>query len=200
MSTTINTRCDHRLCQTCITRLIELCVKDETAYPPKCCDNKLLTDDIQSLAIDATLHRRYETKVHEYETPIRARVYCHRCGEFMDSNSSMVMTGASTSTGTVIHSSKYCATCLVRTCISCKQASHPMRPCQQTPEELALKNLAKVKGWQTCPDCNTVVELEAGCYHIACRCTAQFCYLCAAKWKECNCPAFEEGWLLAMAR
>lgn len=35
-----------------------------------------------------------------------------------------------------------------------------------------------------------MVELERGCNHMTCHCTAQFCYVCGSKWKSCDCPWF----------
>ncbi|KAM6492951.1 hypothetical protein JOM56_011085 [Amanita muscaria] len=197
ISNTINTSCNHHLCRGCISRLVGICVKDETAYPPQCCGNKLQTSELRFL--EHSLRQRFEARVREYETPIPVRVYCHRCGEFLDPNSSTITTGSSSAPAASIHTSRYCHICLIRTCVSCKQANHPTRECQETPDERALKGLAKQKGWQTCPRCKAVVELSAGCYHVMCRCTAQFCYLCATTWKECGCPAFDEERLLAMA-
>ncbi|KAF2000115.1 hypothetical protein P154DRAFT_209379 [Amniculicola lignicola CBS 123094] len=53
-----------------------------------------------------------------------------------------------------------------------------------------LVQLAKDKGWQRCYSCKAIVELKEGCNHMTCRCTAQFCMVCAAPWKTCNCPWF----------
>jgi hypothetical protein len=36
------------------------------------------------------------------------------------------------------------------------------------------------------------VELSTGCFHMTCRCKAQFCYLCAARWKSCACVQWNE--------
>jgi len=44
-----------------------------------------------------------------------------------------------------------------------------------------------------------MVELDTGCYHMTCRCRAQFCYLCAERWKSCVCPQWEEARLLQRA-
>lgn len=50
--------------------------------------------------------------------------------------------------------------------------------------------MAKEQGWQRCFNCQATVELKEGCNHMTCRCTAQFCMICGAKWKTCDCPWF----------
>jgi hypothetical protein len=45
-----------------------------------------------------------------------------------------------------------------------------------------------------------VVELAQGCYHMTCRCRAEFCYLCSKPWKNCPCPQWDERRLLVEAR
>ncbi len=32
-----------------------------------------------------------------------------------------------------------------------------------------------------------------------CRCNAEFCYICGTKWRNCDCPRWHEGRLLARA-
>ncbi|KAL9062676.1 MAG: hypothetical protein Q9157_008719 [Trypethelium eluteriae] len=50
--------------------------------------------------------------------------------------------------------------------------------------------VAKEAGWQRCYNCRAMVELREGCNHMTCRCTAEFCMICAARWKTCDCPWF----------
>ncbi|KAJ8125734.1 hypothetical protein O1611_g7905 [Lasiodiplodia mahajangana] len=52
--------------------------------------------------------------------------------------------------------------------------------------------IARRERWQRCQKCFTMVELNHGCFHITCKCGAQFCYLCGAKWKTCQCDHWEE--------
>ncbi|KAF8627550.1 hypothetical protein AX15_004370 [Amanita polypyramis BW_CC] len=208
-SSTFSTVCDHHVCRSCITRNIEICMRDETAYPPKCCDQKIPLIEIVNIIQDASLKEKYKAKCTEYETPIRNRVYCFKCADFLGSKvanstgpSSSLSSSLSLSHPPVlfptIRSIMYCTECSTATCTSCKQNSHLGQPCQETPSEAALKRLAIERGWQTCPDCQAIVELFYGCYHIKCRCTTEFCYLCAKKWKGCNCDNFDEDRLVAL--
>ncbi|KAK2461387.1 hypothetical protein APHAL10511_006611 [Amanita phalloides] len=64
-SFTLRTPCEqaqHHLCRSCVTRNVELCTRDETAYPPKCCTNKLPLRDMLKLMDDARLRATYEVK------------------------------------------------------------------------------------------------------------------------------------------
>ncbi|PFH50199.1 hypothetical protein AMATHDRAFT_61537 [Amanita thiersii Skay4041] len=201
ISTTLRVQCNHYICRTCITRSTELCLRDETAYPIKCCQQPV-SDQTVVAHISNDLGESYQAKCREYNTPIPNRVYCHRCGDFLQK--------PTTTSTTPWFTSRYpfqpipssdsrilpCAKCNCSTCMDCKQAAHPQRPCADSPGDVAVKGLAQQKGWQTCPECKAIVELVYGCYHITCRCHAQFCYLCAVKWKNCRCPQFEEQRLL----
>uniref|UniRef100_A0A093VNJ9 Copia protein n=1 Tax=Talaromyces marneffei PM1 TaxID=1077442 RepID=A0A093VNJ9_TALMA len=43
------------------------------------------------------------------------------------------------------------------------------------------------------------VELGIGCYHMTCKCRAEFCYRCGVAWKNCSCERWNEERLVARA-
>ncbi|KAK8932098.1 hypothetical protein VCV18_000629 [Metarhizium anisopliae] len=51
---------------------------------------------------------------------------------------------------------------------------------------------AKEEGWKRCYRCKALVELKEGCNHMTCRCGAEFCMICGIKWKNCDCPWFND--------
>lgn len=206
-SSALRTPCSHYVCRSCVTRNVELCTRDETAYPPKCCANKLSSQDLVNLIKDSNLRAKYQSKTTEYGTSIRDRIYCCKCAEFLGSKATSVSGASSSSspsmfvsspalTQAMTHQGMYCYRCSLHTCTACKQASHPYRPCQDTASDIAFKRLTAEKKWQNCPNCDAVVELHVGCYHIKCRCATEFCYLCATRWKGCSCPHADEGMLI----
>ncbi|KAI9803159.1 MAG: hypothetical protein M1833_001230 [Piccolia ochrophora] len=48
-------------------------------------------------------------------------------------------------------------------------------------------------GWRRCYNCRTMVELSVGCRHITCKCGAEFCYVCGARWKTCPCTESDQA-------
>ena len=92
-----------------------------------------------------------------------------------------------------------CSVCQREVCTHCKQDSHLGRVCQENEALQQLQALAKEKKWQTCPTCGAVVELLQGCYHMTCHCRAEFCYLCAVRWKNCKCEQWDEDRLITAA-
>lgn len=56
-----------------------------------------------------------------------------------------------------------CHTCHARTCTLCKRIAHD-GPCLD--EETEIMELAKQSGWQQCPKCHHLIELNTGCNHI----------------------------------
>lgn len=105
--------------------------------------------------------------------------------------------------------------CQSETCFICKGPSHDDN-CPQDTATLDLLGIAAENGWQRCYSCHRIVDLITGCNHIsrfqcpfdialligillACRCGAQFCYVCGVKWKDCSCDQCDEHRLLDRA-
>jgi hypothetical protein len=64
------------------------------------------------------------------------------------------------------------------------------KECPKDENVQRLEAMAKEKGWQKCYNCSCLVELKEGCNHMTCRCRAEFCMVCGAKWKTCDCSWF----------
>lgn len=182
--------CTHIYCHGCIISLVEACIRDETLYPVKCCRQPFPFASLAGL-LNVRLRQEFETKCREYRVPPERRAYCSnpRCSAFL---------GASTPDQ---EEDLICGTCRTQTCTLCKERSHPNYRCKKslTQSDIALQTLAQEQNWQTCPGCRAIVSLNYGCYHITCRCKAEFCYVCAAPWKNCTCPNWDEGRLVTDA-
>ncbi|KAJ4490741.1 hypothetical protein J3R30DRAFT_3653919 [Lentinula aciculospora] len=177
-STIFQAPCRDYYCLACLCDLVRACIGDESLFPLRCCQQSLPVTD-------------FNDKSHEFETLANNRVYCCNltCSQFLGSSASVEPKG----------NNMLCSECATWTCTLCKQHSHPSESCAENTALLELKALATEKHWQTCPQCSSIIELNIGCYHMTCRCHMQFCYLCAAPWKTCTCPQWEENRLFNAA-
>jgi hypothetical protein len=173
----------------CLTELFEKVTVDESLFPPRCCNRPISFDQVRTI-FGPSLIQEFEKKAEEFRTP--NRLYCHNplCSSFI---------------GPAVASqrektNKRCTRCSQTTCSFCKGPAHASF--SSCPTDLAaqeLLELGRQEGWQSCPSCHQMVELDTGCYHMTCRCRHQFCYLCAQQWKSCTCPHWDETLLLAHA-
>ncbi|KAI8995309.1 hypothetical protein BD414DRAFT_534494 [Trametes punicea] len=175
--TVVRLDCGHTFDSGCMTEMFQRATVDESLFPPKCCKGAI---DLAAVEphLDRLLVDTFKKKSREFTTA--NRVYCHNpaCATFLGP-------AAPEDSPETLR----CPECSAGTCASCKEQTHPGVPCHFAAEDVVL-DLGKAQGWQRCPSCRHLVELSVGCYHIVCRCSKQFCYLCAATWKECNCALF----------
>jgi IBR domain, a half RING-finger domain len=64
---------------------------------------------------------------------------------------------------------EYCVHCQIKTCTMCKKANHygtTPDDCGEDVGELEVKALGMQEGWQQCPECQNMVQLASGCFHI----------------------------------
>ncbi|KAF5329483.1 hypothetical protein D9619_009199 [Psilocybe cf. subviscida] len=181
--------CEHYYCRDCIATLVDLFTRDESLYPLRCCQKTITVTTVFPF-ISSKLRLAFEAKHAEFSVLSKDRVYCHQptCSVFLGSSEGLSCTGI------------LCPACSVSTCPKCKQAAHVEEDCAVSAATIELRALALAQGWQTCPGCHTLIELNMGCYHMTCRCRTEFCYLCAARWKTCDCAQWDEDRLVVAAR
>ncbi|KAI0073639.1 hypothetical protein K474DRAFT_1720258 [Panus rudis PR-1116 ss-1] len=84
-----------------------------------------------------------------------------------------------------------CPVCSVMVCVPCRTIWHEDLTCEEyqalplderSPEDQQALQLMKAQHWRRCPKCSFIIELTEGCYHITCRCSAQFCFKCGSLW------------------
>ncbi|RYC63074.1 hypothetical protein CHU98_g3131 [Xylaria longipes] len=169
--------CRHEYCRECLSDLFKTAMVDESYFPPRCCREDIPVD-ANRLFLSGDLVQQFKKKSIELSTA--NRIYCYQpsCSTFIPPS-------------TIKDGVALCPECTVQTCITCKGASHK----GDCPADGALQQvlqIARQERWQRCPKCSTMVELNTGCFHITCKCRAEFCYLCAAQWKTCRCAQWEE--------
>jgi hypothetical protein len=168
---------EHRYCDGCLGRLYSDCMTDQNLYPPRCCRLVIPWDSASALLSDG-LRTEFEARREELDDS--KKLYCH----------------ASTCSAYVPHGKRedsigICQQCDVKTCTICTQGTHE----GDCPEDEALK---QTRAWgdevgaQRCTQCRNLVQLAHGCNHMTCRCGHQFCYLCNANWKTCECLLLTE--------
>ncbi|KAJ7900923.1 hypothetical protein B0H13DRAFT_2336337 [Mycena leptocephala] len=184
--------CDHFYCRQCLSDLANACIGDESLFPLQCCRQNLRIDGVNGVLaqLDVRLRLALQKKAVEFGTVFINRLYCPRptCSLFLGS--------------TIDHtddSDVACPRCRTEVCATCKQIAHPGERCGENAAVEMVKALAREQHWQTCPGCAQIIDLQQGCYHMTCRCRTEFCYLCAARWKTCSCPQWEEARLLNTA-
>lgn len=173
--------CGHRMCHGCLKRIFNMSVTDPAHMPPKCCtENHIPLKHVDKLFSDK-FKTNWNRKYEEYNT--KNRVYCPspKCGEWIKPSHMHTYMGR-----------KYglCQRCKTKVCVLCNDKMHKSSDCPKDPEIQKLVQQAQDEGWQRCYNCSALVELKEGCNHMTCRCTAEFCMICGAKWKSCDCPWF----------
>lgn len=173
--------CGHRMCHDCLKRLFDMSVKDPAHMPPRCCTADHIPLKHVEKLFDLKFKMLWNRKYQEYHT--KNRVYCPapKCGEWIKPSHVHTSGGRKFA---------QCPRCNTKVCMSCNSKMHKSRECPKDPEIAKLVAQAKEKGWQSCYNCHALVELKEGCNHMTCRCLAEFCMVCSAKWKTCDCPWF----------
>ncbi|CAF4744335.1 unnamed protein product [Rotaria sp. Silwood1] len=161
-------------------------MQDETLMPPRCCQ-KIIPIDLAKLT--STQIENFHAKHLEYST--KDRLYCSQptCSTFIPPKRIVNGIGTCPKSG-----------CGITTCSICKAASHGKLDCPKDEATAAVLATARKAGWTRCYQCRTMVELTHGCYHMTCRCRAEFCYVCSTPWKNCKCPQWDEERLFVEAR
>ncbi|KAF7509194.1 hypothetical protein GJ744_008254 [Endocarpon pusillum] len=176
--------CKHSYCRECITTLITTAVQTESMFPPKCCLVEIPMKDILS-TLDKVQKELYKSKAAEYTLKPENRWYCPdpKCQKWIPpSKLHRLRAGGA-----------QCPSCDTRICGYCRGAAHAAGA--DCPEDFGLEATleeAERQGWRRCHKCRALVELTTGCRHITCKCGAQFCYTCGAKWRTCSCSEIDQ--------
>ncbi|KEQ68213.1 hypothetical protein M436DRAFT_77066 [Aureobasidium namibiae CBS 147.97] len=150
-SYTFSTPCRHRYCPECLTVLFDNATKDESMYPPRCCEQVILLASVRSI-ITTELADTFADKAEEYETLDRTYCVNPSCGRFIPPS---VMS----------YNHAGCHECGTSTCARCKKKYHAGHCLPDHDMEKLLK-LAKEKKWQSCSNCRRLVEKRSRCDHI----------------------------------
>ncbi|KAH8906030.1 hypothetical protein BR93DRAFT_969259 [Coniochaeta sp. PMI_546] len=182
--------CGHNWCRRCLRTLVRNALEGgDGAWPPRCCQEE--PGEIQETVVewlgDRGVLDLYRRRSAEMDVAVRDRVYCHiiTCASFIPP-AHHTLTGDRRRGGRTALCQQ--PGCNRLTCVDCGTQAHVGRPCPRDPDMEAVLQTIEAHGYQFCARCNTVVERIDGCNHITCG--YQFCYMCGARWKLCNCPGY----------
>ncbi|KAF4809471.1 hypothetical protein CGCSCA5_v011432 [Colletotrichum siamense] len=139
--------CDHIYCATCLQKLFQLSLVDESLFPPRCCRKPIPTDQVQHV-IPTQLMQEFVAKEIEFSTV--NRTYCHQpqCSAFIPPTS-------------IEGDIATCPACQAKTCVLCKRMEHDHNDiCQDDTATQEVLKLAAEKKWPRCNKCRAIVELN----------------------------------------
>jgi hypothetical protein len=150
----VTTPCKDRYCIDCIKTLFMQSTKDEGLYPPRCC-KQVIPPALVARHMDPDELAVFELATVEYAT--RDKTYCsnHACARFIIPDNIEPGTNRAS-----------CSQCGTDTCAICKGAFHHDTDCPDDPSLQQTKELAREMGWQTCFNCDRIVDLWTGCNHM----------------------------------
>lgn len=180
---TAKLECKHRMCHACLKRIFQLSTSDPQLMPPRCCTEQEIPLDHVDKLFDVKFKILWNRKFAEYAT--KNRLYCPKkgCGIWIKPK----YIAKDKMTGREIGKCKECKT---EVCKKCNMKWHGRRECDNDEGTKRVLELGKEQGWKRCYNCREMVQLAEGCNHMRCRCNAEFCMVCAKKWKTCDCPWF----------
>ncbi|KAI9047423.1 hypothetical protein LZ554_008867 [Drepanopeziza brunnea f. sp. 'monogermtubi'] len=169
---TVRLACGDVYCKPCLKSFFLRVAKDESLFPPKCCRHAI---DISTIEADFSIEELSAYRSAELEFTSTDRVYCARpeCAKFIP----MPQRTADRAS---------CEACGAGICMHCKAPAHD-GGCPADEAKQSLIKFADEQGWKPCFGCGEMVFRYEGCDHMTCRCSAEFCYRCGVKWKECPC-------------
>ncbi|KAI1112010.1 hypothetical protein F5Y14DRAFT_442882 [Nemania sp. NC0429] len=179
----------HNYCRPCFARLVASACQNEQHWPPKCCLNTIPEGTVLA-NVGAAARTKYRARAAEWDLPVADRVYCSqpKCSLFIPPGA--VARGSTVAECRGGH----------MTCTMCRNAAHAgADACPQDRELLRTNELAEEEGWQRCHGCGAYVEHREACQHMTCRCGTQFCYVCGAPWRTCECSMEQLRALKALA-
>ena len=179
--------CGHRMCHECLKRIFTMSVTDPAHMPPKCCTEDCIPLKNVDKLFDTKFKVKWNKKYQEYTS--KNRIYCpaRKCGTWIPPRDIHIDHSGGPNGGR-----KYgiCPRCRTQVCATCNGRRHKSRECPRDESTARFAEMAQQNGWQRCYNCSAMVELKEGCNHMRCRCTAEFCMICAKAWKTCDCPWF----------
>lgn len=149
----IRAPCDHVYCHGCIQSLFEVSMKDESLFPPRCCQQPIPPEEYPRL-FDREFLSTFRLRQEELSSPNRTYCYRQTCAKFIPA-------------AYINGQEARCPVCRARTCVRCKTRAPHDGDCPRDPAVMDVLRVAAENGYQRCFQCRALVERRDGCYHIS---------------------------------
>ncbi|CAI0414840.1 unnamed protein product [Linum tenue] len=187
--------CDHVYCTPCTAKYIDTKLSDNKnrilCPSPGC--NGLLDPDHCRRILPQSLLDRWEASLAESAIDDAHKLYC----PYPDCSALLINDGGGgCRPGRWLFFRRLwrkdwkanCPWCRRAFCVRCRVPWHSRMDCgkyqrsKAKREDKMVVELAKANRWKRCPGCRMYVSKQSGCSHIICRCRAEFCYICGARY------------------
>ncbi|KAL6709301.1 hypothetical protein ACN47E_001708 [Coniothyrium glycines] len=185
--------CENTYCISCIKDMFTVACSDLTRMPPRCCAPINLHHARPHLT-EAEV-TTFKAKYEEWSTP--KPFYCPTpsCSTFIPERLLPAKARAGSKdkrtdsgVGTPTPNTFPCPTCSSSICANCRQAAHYDSLCNIVEFGVDADTAALLIAWgyKQCPKCGNGVKRMFGCNHMACRCGANFCWVCLKGKDDCH--------------
>ncbi|KAL2137535.1 hypothetical protein VTI28DRAFT_9170 [Corynascus sepedonium] len=172
------------MCHTCLRKAFKRSLTDPQQYmPPRCCTSDNISPQHVDMLFDPVFKKDWNEKYKEHTSRRGFTCPTRRCGGIMKPEDMRSEGG---------RWQGKCSRCRTKVCGSCNGRWHPDPNCAGGDEPTLFAEQATREAWQRCYRCKSVVEIRGSRNHTKCRCGAEFCSICAGKWKTCRCPWLQD--------
>lgn len=203
-------KCSHRFCSQCLKTYVE--GKIESAQVPiRCphlgCKYRISTSECMSF-LPVSSYESLERVLAEATILNLNKIYCPYscCYASLDSRECLSTRVSSSSQSD--NSCVECPVCQRFICVDCGVPWHSSMTCeeyQNLPLEerdssySTLHHLAHNRRWRRCQQCQRMIEIAHGTYHVECWCGYDFCYSCGAEYRDgqqtCRCVLWDDDYV-----
>ena len=144
-------------CHPCIRQFLSNILKDQSAYPWRCCAN-IVEKYMVAPALTESLSQDWDARHAQHIA-----------------NQNMVPTCAWQGCGVMLQHDQitvnmaFCHVCYRETCMICRGESHGTQICPEyAAEDDQMAAMVVTERWQRCYQCRAIVHREEGCNHMTC--------------------------------
>ncbi|ODA76381.1 hypothetical protein RJ55_08227 [Drechmeria coniospora] len=179
--------CGHAMCHACLEHIFRRSVADPQHMPPMCCTMDPIPLQLVDGLFDERWMRRWKRKFAEHSTQNRLRCPSRTCRQWFEP------TNIGKGNDRWVTRCSHCGT---KVCVLCSGWWHGSEECPVWEETARVLARTDEDCRERCYRCKAMVELQEDGDYVTCRCGAELCGICGAKWTSCDCrrsPSFDDG-------